>query len=75
MTDGWPWEASPLGLDPVRLKSGAQLPEIKEYTKAFCDMAIARGVFGSPFFLVDGESFWGWDRMAMMEDWLQTGGW
>ncbi len=67
--------AAALGLDPVRLASGAQSPEIKEYTKAFCDTAIARGVFGSPFFLVEGESFWGWDRMEMMEDWLRTGGW
>jgi len=37
--------------------------------------AIAKGVFGSPFFLVDGEPFWGFDRMPMLEHWLEKGGW
>lgn len=29
--------------------------------------AIARGVFGAPSFIVDGELFWGQDRIEMME--------
>ena len=37
--------------------------------------AIARGVFGSPFFVVDGESFWGNDRLDEVDAWLGTGGW
>jgi 2-hydroxychromene-2-carboxylate isomerase len=28
--------------------------------------AISKGVFGSPFFLVDSEPFWGSDRMALL---------
>jgi 2-hydroxychromene-2-carboxylate isomerase len=28
--------------------------------------AIRKGVFGSPFFLVDDEPFWGNDRMALL---------
>jgi 2-hydroxychromene-2-carboxylate isomerase len=28
--------------------------------------AICNGVFGSPFFLVDGEPFWGSDRIALL---------
>jgi 2-hydroxychromene-2-carboxylate isomerase len=28
--------------------------------------AIRNGVFGSPFFLVDGEPFWGSDRTALL---------
>jgi 2-hydroxychromene-2-carboxylate isomerase len=28
--------------------------------------AIRNGVFGSPFFLVDGEPFWGSDRIALL---------
>ena len=32
--------------------------------------ALDKGVFGSPFFLVDGEPFWGWDRLPMLESWL-----
>jgi hypothetical protein len=27
------------------------------------DLALERGVFGSPFFFVEGEPFWGSDRM------------
>ncbi len=37
--------------------------------------AIARGVFGSPFIVVDGESFWGNDRLDEVDAWLETGGW
>ena len=34
-----------------------------------------KGVFGSPFIIVDGEPFWGNDRLAEVREWLQTGGW
>jgi 2-hydroxychromene-2-carboxylate isomerase len=37
--------------------------------------AVGRGVFGSPFFLVDGEAFWGVDRLPMLESWLAVGAW
>lgn len=37
--------------------------------------ALDKGVFGSPFFLVDGEPFWGWDRLPMLESWLTRGSW
>jgi 2-hydroxychromene-2-carboxylate isomerase len=37
--------------------------------------AIDRGVFGSPFVIVDGASFWGADRLDQVEAWLETGGW
>ncbi|MFN3953315.1 MAG: 2-hydroxychromene-2-carboxylate isomerase [Pararhodobacter sp.] len=39
------------------------------------ESGIARGVFGSPFFFVDGEPFWGHDRMPLIDDWLSLGGW
>jgi 2-hydroxychromene-2-carboxylate isomerase len=50
-------------------------PEIKTLAKARSDEAIGRGVFGSPWFFVDGEPFWGWDRLPMIDDWLTRGGW
>ncbi len=28
---------------------------------------MSRGVFGSPYFIVDGEPFWGCDRIPMLE--------
>lgn len=39
------------------------------------EAAIGRGVFGSPFFIIDGEPFWGSDRLPMVRRWLETGGW
>lgn len=33
--------------------------------------AIDKGVFGSPYILVDKEPFWGWDRLPMIEEWLE----
>ena len=39
------------------------------------DAAIARGIFGSPFVVVDGEGFWGADRLWQVEAWLERGGW
>ena len=39
------------------------------------DAGIERGVFGSPFVIVDGEPFWGADRLDQVDGWLATGGW
>ncbi|WP_181705526.1 2-hydroxychromene-2-carboxylate isomerase [Chthonobacter rhizosphaerae] len=61
--------------DPLDLKAGIADPALKDAVRATSEEAVARGVFGSPFFFADGEPFWGWDRMAMMERWLETGGW
>lgn len=37
------------------------------------DAAEAAGVFGAPFFRIDGEPFWGNDRLPQMERWLAGG--
>ena len=39
------------------------------------EAAVTRGVFGSPWIFVDGEPFWGSDRLAMVERWLGGGPW
>ena len=62
-----------LGIEGV--ERGLELPETKAKLREATDAAIARGVFGSPFFIVDGEPFWGHDRLAQVERWLETGGW
>lgn len=49
-------------------------PEIKDKLKAETAAAVDRGVFGSPFVFVDGEPFWGADRLDQVEYWLETGG-
>jgi len=45
-------------------------PAIKERTKTEVDAAIKAGVFGSPYFIADGEPFWGIDRFDQLERWL-----
>lgn len=39
------------------------------------DESLKRGVFGSPFFIVDGEPFFGLEKLPVVEEWLTTGGW
>jgi 2-hydroxychromene-2-carboxylate isomerase len=34
--------------------------------------AVARGILGSPFIVVDGEPFWGADRLHLVEGWLES---
>jgi 2-hydroxychromene-2-carboxylate isomerase len=67
--------AKTVGVDATALAAALEDPAIKERAKKEVDAAIARGVFGSPFFVVDGEPFWGVDRLPMVEDWIRTGGW
>jgi len=59
--------------DDARAALGDQA--VKDRMRAETEAAIERGVFGSPYFIVDGEPFWGNDRLDEMDQWLQTGGW
>jgi 2-hydroxychromene-2-carboxylate isomerase len=63
------------GADRLRLGEALASPELKEGFRARTERALARGVFGSPFFFVDGEPFWGADRLPMIDEWLRRGGW
>jgi 2-hydroxychromene-2-carboxylate isomerase len=65
--------AADLGLDAAALQAAIQDPAVKDRLKAHVDEAIARGVFGAPFVFVDGEPFWGHDRLPQIERWLATG--
>lgn len=67
--------AAETGIDRAAFLAGIEQPEIKVRLKEMTDGAIARGVFGAPFFFVDGEPFWGADRIDMVDRWLATGGW
>jgi 2-hydroxychromene-2-carboxylate isomerase len=44
---------------------------VKDKTRAEVDAALAKGVFGSPYIVVDGEPFWGVDRFEQIERWLR----
>lgn len=67
--------AQAAGADTAALAEGLQGEAIKERLKGEVEDAMKAGVFGSPFFLVDGEPFWGVDRLPAMDEWLRTGGW
>jgi 2-hydroxychromene-2-carboxylate isomerase len=67
--------ARSVGVDGAALAAALEDPGVKDRAKRESDAAIAAGVFGSPFFVVDGEAFWGVDRMPMLEEWIKTGGW
>ncbi|HMM72095.1 MAG TPA: 2-hydroxychromene-2-carboxylate isomerase [Rhodocyclaceae bacterium] len=63
-------EAQSLGFDGAKLQLAIETPEIKQRVKDAVDAAVARGVFGSPFIIADGEPFWGCDRLWMLDHWL-----
>jgi len=67
--------AEPLGIERAAVLAAVADPAIKERLKQATEAAIERGVFGSPFVLVDGEPFWGADRLDQVERWLAAGGW
>lgn len=67
--------AAALFVDRDELLAAMKDPAVKEKLKVETDQAIAKGVFGSPYFIVDGEGFWGSDRMWMVKKWLQQDGW
>jgi 2-hydroxychromene-2-carboxylate isomerase len=67
--------AGSIGIDKAALAAALEDPSLKERGRREVEGAIAAGVFGSPFFIVDGEGFWGSDRMPMVEEWIRTGGW
>lgn len=65
--------AATLGVDAAALTEALGSAPLKEQLKAEVEQAIARGVFGSPFMIVDGESFWGIDRFDQLEAYLRDG--
>lgn len=56
------------GFDGPALLARTQEPEIKAKLVANTEDAVARGVFGIPTFFVEGEIFFGKDRLAQVEE-------
>jgi len=65
--------AEALKLDREEVSGAFSDTATKARLKAEIDLAEARGVFGSPFFIVEGEAFWGNDRLPQLERWLEKG--
>lgn len=55
-----------VGLDASRLEKRIAQPEVKQGLRALTDEALAQGVFGVPTFVLDGELFWGHDRLGQL---------
>lgn len=56
------------GLPADRLLELAQAPEVKQALVAETQRAVDRGAFGSPTFFVDGEIYFGKDRLREVEE-------
>lgn len=67
--------AASLGIDREALATAINSAAVKERLRHEVEAAIGRGVFGSPYIVIDGEPFWGSDRLDQVEKWLETGGW
>src|SRR5690349_6980039 len=67
--------ARTLGIEANALSGALDDAAVKDRLRREVDSAIGRGVFGSPYIVVDGEPFWGADRLDHVERWLETGGW
>lgn len=66
--------AHALGLNTEDLAAGMHSEAVKNMLRDETAAAQARGVFGSPFVIVDDEPFWGVDHLPMLDEWLKRGG-
>lgn len=67
--------AAEAGLDREAAAAAIRDPAVKRRLSDATEAAIAAGVCGAPYMIVDGEPFWGADRLETLDAWLETGGW
>jgi 2-hydroxychromene-2-carboxylate isomerase len=67
--------ASNAGADRQTLKDALASGEGDRLLRAAVERSLQRGVFGSPFFIVGDEPFFGLEKMELLDDWLTTNGW
>lgn len=63
-----------LGLPAERIAAKADEDETLARYRQYTDEAVATGVFGSPTYVLDGERFWGQDRLDFLEEAIQARG-
>lgn len=66
--------AGQVGANREALSEALAGQALKDRLKAECEAAMKKGVFGSPYLIVDGEPFFGADRLPQVERWLESGG-
>lgn len=67
--------ALPPGIDQTALAEGTASEAAATLLRNAVAASIRVGVFGSPTVVVDGEPFWGVDRLPEVDAWLGEGGW
>jgi carboxymethylenebutenolidase len=55
------------GLDAAAVMKASEAPEIAAKRDAYTKHGIDQGVFGAPSFVIDGEIFWGQDRLDFVD--------
>lgn len=59
--------ASAAGHDGAALVKASETTSIQNEYEQFTNDAMAASVFGAPWYIVDGEAFWGQDRLDFVE--------
>jgi 2-hydroxychromene-2-carboxylate isomerase len=57
------------GLDVDALREAIASDALRARLREENEAAVARGVFGSPFIIIDEEPFWGFDRLDTIRRW------
>jgi len=55
------------GLDGAALHAAETSPSVQALYRQYSDEAVAQGIFGAPIFVLDGERFWGQDRLDFLD--------
>lgn len=55
------------GLDGAALHAAEASPEVRSLYRQYTEEAVAQGIFGAPIFVLDGERFWGQDRLDFLD--------
>ncbi|MGJ7916440.1 2-hydroxychromene-2-carboxylate isomerase [Massilia sp. LXY-6] len=64
--------AGDAGYDGAALLAASRSPETQQKYEGFTQEARDAGVFGAPWYVVDGQGFWGQDRLDFVERLLQA---
>ncbi len=65
--------AATLDVDPDEFESCCERPDIRQALINSTNTALDEGVFGAPTMVIEGEIYWGKDRMEFIEDHLANG--
>lgn len=67
--------AWPDGVDRGEVMQAVQSDAAAQRLREAVSASLEAGIFGSPTLVVDGEPFWGYDRLRDADEWLVRGGW